>query len=121
MGKETAIEKFRNGYNCSQSVFSAYSEKFGISKNDAYRIASGFGAGMGNLQNTCGAVTGVFMLIGCKFCNPDDSTSKQIVYQYVRDFAEKFTKKFDSINCLKLLDCDRNTEEGLKYCKDNNK
>ncbi len=119
MSVQEALDKFRNGFNCSQAVFSANSEKLGISMNNSLRIASGFGAGMGGLQNTCGAVTGAFMLIGSKYCNLDDGTSKQTIKQLVKDFNNQFIKKYDSINCLKLLGCDLNTDAGKALFKDN--
>lgn len=120
MSSSEALKKFLSGYNCSQSVFSSYSNKLGINEHDAMKISSGFGGGMGDLQKTCGAVTGAFMLIGCKLYNPLDGSSKKKVKESVRKFNNEFEKKFGSINCLELLDCDRNTEEGLKTFEENN-
>lgn len=64
---EKAISDFSKGYNCAQSVFSAFSEESGIDEEQSRSIAGGFGAGFGRLQETCGAVTGAIMVIGCKF------------------------------------------------------
>jgi C_GCAxxG_C_C family probable redox protein len=119
MSAKEALNKFRSGYSCSQSVFSSYSEKVGISKNDALKVSSGFGAGMGELQRTCGAVTGAFMLIGCIYCDPEDIESKQKVKEYIMEFHRKFEKKFGSSRCRELLDCDISTEQGLEDFKNN--
>jgi len=40
-----AAETFRNGYNCSQSVLSVFSEDFGLSKESCFRLASPFELG----------------------------------------------------------------------------
>ena len=58
---EEAKAIFRSGFNCSQAVLSSLFEDIGIDKELALKIASGFGAGTGRLQNTCGAVVGAFM------------------------------------------------------------
>jgi C_GCAxxG_C_C family probable redox protein len=63
MKEEKAIDSFRSGLNCAQSVLTAYSDELGFDKDLALAIACGFGAGMGRLQETCGAVTGSFMVL----------------------------------------------------------
>ena len=67
--KELAQEYFKKGYNCAQAILSTYADLFGLSEQDAYRIAEGFGTGMGAMGETCGAVTAAFMLIGLKNSN----------------------------------------------------
>jgi len=69
---ENAIRIFRGNFNCVQSVFSVYAQDFKNEEADARRIASGFGAGMGVLQKTCGAVTGGIMAIGAKYFGETD-------------------------------------------------
>ena len=63
--KETAVEKFKKGYNCCQAVACAYCEELGVKEEDMFRITEGFGSGMGGLKDTCGAVTGMFLLSAC--------------------------------------------------------
>ena len=55
---DRAEELFRMGYNCSQSVYAAFAEEFGISIEEAAKKASPFGAGFGKLREVCGAVSG---------------------------------------------------------------
>ena len=43
---EQAVERFRNGLNCSQAVLSSYCEEFGLDCEQAFKIATGFGGGM---------------------------------------------------------------------------
>ena len=56
MGKrqDKAEVFFREGYNCSQSVFLAFSDIYGLDEELALRIASSFGAGMGRMREVCG-------------------------------------------------------------------
>ena len=59
--KETAVEKFKKGYNCCQAVACTYCEELGIPEKDMFRLAEGFGSGIGGLKDTCGAVMGMFL------------------------------------------------------------
>ena len=56
--EEKAHELFKQGYNCAQSVFAAFCDVTGIDFETAIKLTSGFGAGMGGMRDTCGAVTG---------------------------------------------------------------
>ena len=61
---EKAAELFVSGCNCSQAVFGAFAEDCGIDYETALKLSSSFGGGMGRLRETCGAVTGMFMVAG---------------------------------------------------------
>ena len=61
---EIALDYFSKGFNCAQSVLISCADILKIEEEKALRIASGFGGGMGGMQETCGAVTGAFMVIG---------------------------------------------------------
>ncbi len=62
--EEIAVESFRSGLNCAQSVVAAYADEMSFDRNLALSISCGFGGGMGRLQETCGAATGAFMILG---------------------------------------------------------
>jgi C_GCAxxG_C_C family probable redox protein len=120
--KDQAVECFIKGYACSQAVFSTYAPMVGLDYESALRVSCGFGGGMGRLQNTCGAVTGGFMVIGCKHgkVKEDDKEAKGKTYALVKIFADRFTAINGSINCRELLGCDLNTEEGMRFARENN-
>ena len=61
---DLARKLFKKGYNCSQSVFAAFCDETGLDTETALKIASSFGGGMGRLREVCGAVTGMFMVVG---------------------------------------------------------
>lgn len=120
--KEKAIERFKNGFNCSQSVFSSFSEDFSLNDKISCLIASGFGGGMGRTAGVCGAVTGAFMVLGLKygFSDGSDKEGKERIYQKVKEFIDNFKERNKSIICKDLIDCDISTEDGLKYAMENN-
>jgi|SRR3989304_6709687 len=120
-GSKKAISDFNKGYNCAQSVFSAFGEKFGINKEQSRSIAGGFGVGFGRLQETCGAVTGAIMVIGCKFLKGNEwPASKEVIYKKARDFVEKFKQRNGTVNCLELIGVNFGTEEGMRITKEKN-
>jgi C_GCAxxG_C_C family probable redox protein len=116
-GIEKAITSFRGDFNCSQSVFSSYATEYGLDRDTALRLATGFGSGMGRLQNTCGAVSGAFMVLGLKhgMGESGDTEARDKTYQLIREFSNRFQEIHGSIICKDLLGCDINTPEGKDY------
>lgn len=117
---ERAYNYFLQGNNCSQSVILSFTDLLGITEEVALRIASGFGGGMGRMQQTCGAVTGAFMVIGFlrgKYKEGDDE-AKEKTNELIQEFSKKFTERFGSINCRGLIEFDLNTEEGRELANE---
>ena len=48
-----AVELFGQGYMCSQAVFAAFSEHYGVTEKQALQIGGCFGGGM-NKGEVCG-------------------------------------------------------------------
>jgi C_GCAxxG_C_C family probable redox protein len=109
-----AIESFRGEMNCSQSVLTAFAGSLDLDRETAMAVASGFGAGMGRLQGTCGAVTGAYMVFGIhnskKYNN--NSESKEHTYAMIQEFDRRFREKHQTTDCRTLLDCDLKSDEG---------
>ncbi len=103
---DIAVDLFVEGYNCSQAVFMAFADKFGIEKNTAASLATSFGGGIGRLREMCGAVSGGAMLLGLKYphLNPSDTSFKDKNYQMVQNFALEFKREIGSYNCDDILD-----------------
>lgn len=103
--KEKARELFLEGFNCSQSVAAAYGDAFGIDMETMLRLSSSFGAGIGRMRKTCGAVSGMFFIAGLKTgaVKGDDREGKQHNYEIVREMANRFREKNGSITCQTLL------------------
>lgn len=102
---EKAVELFKSGYNCSQAVVGAFCEDFGIDFDTAMKMSEAFGGGMGRMRLTCGAVSGMFMLVGMKYSKAQggDLETRKLVYATVQKMAEEFKNKNGSITCAELL------------------
>ena len=120
--EEKAIGSFKSGLNCAQAVLTSYSDELKFDNNMALNVACGFGGGMGRLQETCGAVTGSYMVLGIHNCKKftDNSNRKEETYKMVQKFNEKFIQINGTTNCKSLLKCDLKTEDGHRYAKENN-
>ena len=57
---EKAVELFKSGYNCSQSVVGAFADMYGFTEEQAFRMSASFGGGIGRMRQTCGAACGMF-------------------------------------------------------------
>ena len=120
--EEKALISFRSGLNCAQAVLNGYSEVLDFDNGFAMNISSGFGGGMGRLQETCGAVTGSYMVLGVYNCRKytDNAEKKEVTYKMIQDFSEKFKSLNGTTDCKSLLKCDLRTEEGHRYAVENN-
>lgn len=117
---ENALQCFSSGFNCSQAVFSTYSDQFGLDQETALKVSCPFGGGMGRMGETCGAVTGAFMLIGLKYGKylQEDNLGKEKTYALVKEFTDKFTALHGSIKCKELLKYDMSNPDELKLIKE---
>ena len=59
-----AVELFKSGYNCSQSVVAAFADLYDLTDDQALRVSASFGGGIGRMRETCGAACGMFILAG---------------------------------------------------------
>ena len=102
---QRAKELFLEGYNCAQATLAAFSDITGIDEATAIKLTSGFGAGMGALRDTCGAVTGMFMAADMLYGyeSPTDKEGKAAHYELIRELAAKFKEENGSIMCRDLL------------------
>ncbi|MCX6556232.1 MAG: C-GCAxxG-C-C family protein [Candidatus Aminicenantes bacterium] len=102
---EEAVAMMVEGFNCAQSVLSVFCEDFHLDRPTALKLATGFGAGMANQQEICGAVTGAIMAIGLKHgrSHASDLEAKEQTYFLTRELMASFKAKFGSCYCRELL------------------
>lgn len=94
-----AVNLFKQGYNCSQSIAMAFSEIYGIPEPLMSRFSASFGGGIGRMRETCGAACGMFMLAGLEVEDINDSPNPTI--------------SFDSTKC-------KNSEQRFEHLKTSN-
>jgi C_GCAxxG_C_C family probable redox protein len=87
----------------------------GLSREQAMKIASGFAGGM-RMAETCGAVTGAFMVLGLRHAGPncDKRDGRDDVYAALREFVAQFEGRNNTVVCKGLLGCDISTPEGAQ-------
>lgn len=102
---QKAMELFKEGFNCSQSVFLAFEDKYQMDRKTALMLSSSFGGGMGRLREVCGAVSGMFMVAGVLYGydDPKDYEAKKVHYERIQQLAKEYELRNGSIVCRQLL------------------
>ena len=110
--KSYLVDERFSQFNCAQTVFSLFANDVGLDERTALKIASGFGGGMACAE-TCGAVTGAYMVIGMKhgFSTPEPA-EKAKTKRLIQQFNEEFKKEHGTLICKELAGFDISTPEG---------
>lgn len=105
-----AVELFKSGYNCSQSIVTAFADIYGFSEEQALRMSASFGGGIGRMRQTCGAACGMFLLAGLETgcIDPKDRMGKSSNYALVQKLAQSFKEQNGSLICAELLNLQKN-------------
>jgi C_GCAxxG_C_C family probable redox protein len=79
-----------------------------------------FGGGMGHMGETCGVVTGAFMVIGLRYSKIQDGENEKrdAGYKLIQEFTHRFEARNGSTVCRELLGRDISTEEGLAQARE---
>ena len=105
---EQALKYHKQGYNCSQAVLCSFCEQTGLSEETAFKDAEGLAFRNSDTLRTCGAVTGMALVIGMINSNAhlEKPDSKASTYKILRELNKKFREKNGSTIChaLKGLD-----------------
>jgi C_GCAxxG_C_C family probable redox protein len=117
---EIAVQRFREGLNCSQAVLSAFADDFDLPPKLALRVAAPFGGGIARTGETCGAVTGALMVLGLRFgaTVATDKETKERMYSIAQEFLAQFKRRHSSVLCRELLGHDISTPQGRQKVKD---
>lgn len=100
-----AVDLFKSGFNCSQSVVAAFADMYGFTEEQALRMSAAFGGGIGRMRLTCGTACGLFMLAGLEkgAVEGKDQASKAATYKLVQQLADEFKKRNGTLVCAELL------------------
>jgi C_GCAxxG_C_C family probable redox protein len=111
---------FGQGFSCSQAVFSAYAEDYGLDQEAALRIAAAFGGGLARSGGPCGAMSGALMVIGLQhgMVSADLPQAKEHTYQIAQEFVEQFRAANGAVDCRDLLGHDMSTPEERQVIKE---
>lgn len=115
---EQAIAFHDKGFNCAQAVACSFCQEFGVEQDEMFRIAEGFGFGMG-IMDMCGALSGMMMVIGLQNSVGDPEKGKLTkadTYKKVKEYISKFEEQNGSYLCRELKGV--NTGKVLRSCPD---
>ena len=100
-----AEELFMQGFNCSQSVATAFADVYGYTEEQMLRVSAGFGAGIGRMRLSCGAFNAMALLAGLEngSVTPGDREGKSANYMTVQQLASRFQEEHGSLICAELL------------------
>lgn len=103
--REIAINNFKEGYNCTQAVVLAFQDVLTIDAKELCKIASPFGGGISRMRETCGAVTGMVLVLGnlIGYDTPEIGGKKHELYKKTREILKIFENKYGSLTCRRLL------------------
>ncbi len=105
---EYADQMHNSKYNCCQAVACAYAEEVGMSKQDLFRMAEGFGFGFGCMEGICGALSGAVILAGV--VNSDGNLeapgTKKDTYKLSKEMVRLFQEKTGGLICRDLKGID---------------
>ncbi len=101
--KELAVSLHEKGFNCAQAVACAFCNVMGYDPATVFKLSEAFGRGMGT-YGTCGAVSGMAMVIGMKNSDGelDAPATKESSYELMHQATEMFLEKNKSIVCSEL-------------------
>lgn len=103
---ETAAALKRDGKcNCAQAVLKVFSDKISLDEKDMMNLSSGFAAGMGSMEATCGALIGAVMAAGL-------IKEGKGAPALARAILEKFREKSGALVCREL----KGIESGKVLC-----
>ncbi len=117
---ERAVELFERRFMCSQAVFAAFAQRFGITEKQALQIGACFGAGMSKAE-VCGACTGALMVLGMRYGQFDENDLDSRAAQSAKaaEFLEEFKRRKGSYICREILGCDISTDDGRSFARSN--
>jgi C_GCAxxG_C_C family probable redox protein len=98
--REITGKYFKNGYNCAEAVLRSFCDTLNLPINEeALKIASGFGGGVGHAGCMCGALTGATMIISLLTGRTSPDQSREPAYQSAAEFHKRFTDEFGAACC----------------------
>ncbi|MDE7331539.1 MAG: EAL domain-containing protein [Lachnospiraceae bacterium] len=103
--REKAEQLLHQQYHCSQALFGAFAEDFGLDLKNAFKISTCFGGGM-RQGGVCGCITASLMVLGMAMGFYDSQDKELEIYgnRKTTEFIKRFTEKMDgAINCRDIL------------------
>lgn len=98
--KKEAVNYYKNGLSCSESVVHAAIDK-GLCDKSLLAVATAFSGGMSS-GCICGAVAGAQMVLGANFGKQNSKNNEEIARAKAKEFIEEFKTKRKATCCRVL-------------------
>ena len=127
--QQNAIALHKKGYNCFQSVLCGFARELEADETTLFRLGEGFGLGMGDMSQTCGAVTGAIACMGMLNSAGDleaPNTTKRATMGLASTLTAQFIAEHGSCICQVLkgrtgcpvVPCDTCIADGVRYVEE---
>ena len=116
-----AAEYHARGFNCAQAVACTLAPAVGLDPQTAFILTEGFGAGMGGMTETCGAISGAVAIMGFVMSDGmENPKTKGQTYKLSREIAKRFKTKNTTTVCgtLKGIGSDNGPLRSCPGCID---
>lgn len=113
--REKAEQLLNQHYHCSQALFGAFADDFGLDLKTAFKISTCFGGGM-RQGGICGCITASLLVLGMAlgFYDPQDREQEIYGNKKTDEFIRRFTEKMDGvIQCRDILGKDISKPEDM--------
>jgi len=114
MLKEKALELFKNGYSCSESIIQAAIEE-GLCPGDMLPCATTFSAGMSS-GCVCGTIAASQMILGYLFGRNNKFGNQASAREKAAIFVEEFKAK-NKVTCCRVLSAGFLGSAKKEHCK----
>lgn len=114
---EVAVSNYRSKMNCAEAIVKAFDDVCALGIGTNVKLASGFGGGMGQAGDVCGALSGAVIVLGAFKGRPNTPDgSKDDIYSLSKGFHKEFMQKFMATDCDVLRKFDFGTREQGVNC-----
>ncbi|KXL54180.1 putative redox-active protein [Anaerotignum neopropionicum] len=103
---------FRQGLNCTECIMCTFLDIYNKDMpRECMALATGFGSGMGETKNTCGAITGAVMALSSVIGRKDPFAKETVrerilelkgVYSLVGEMVEEIEDHYGTLICKEL-------------------
>ncbi|CQR74312.1 Putative redox-active protein (C_GCAxxG_C_C) [Sporomusa ovata DSM 2662] len=110
-------QHFKEGFNCAESVVRAFRDFYKLDISDeALKMASGFGGGLGHAGCMCGALSGATMVLGMLQGRSNKEQSRGPIYGSAQEFHDIFSGQFGATCCRVLNPHEFGSKEQRHTC-----
>ena len=100
-----AVQMFRDGYNCAQSLLGVYGPLHGLDRETSLRLAAPLGGGCSRCDGMCGAASGAVLVLGLVhgYTDTGDEAGQERTRDLTQEFLRRYAARQGSTQCTDIL------------------